>query len=150
MLSVGESTHSELRLPRRVLPNEILIGIRKYYSFDVHITALNLFQVHLGGRPLKQTPASTTWKKGYTIFAPRLQRITSLGIGGPWIILKHTKFEKSFLMVLTNQLIYLVNVKTMRKVFSNYVCFSKSPNFIYDLTRFCFNFLHDRRRRFMR
>ena len=30
---------------------------------------------------------------------------------------KHTKFEKVFLMVLTNQLIYLVNVKTMRKIF---------------------------------
>ena len=29
---------------------------------------------------------------------------------------KHTKFEK-ILMVLTNQLIYLVNVKTMRKIF---------------------------------
>ena len=29
---------------------------------------------------------------------------------------KHTKFEKIFLMVLTNQLIYLVNVKTMRKM----------------------------------
>ena len=42
---------------------------------------------------------------------------------------KHTKFEKIFLIVLTNQLIYLVNVKTMRKIFSNYVCFSKSPNF---------------------
>ena len=42
---------------------------------------------------------------------------------------KHTKFEKIFLMVLTNQLIYLVNIKTMRKIFSNYVCFSKSPNF---------------------
>ena len=42
---------------------------------------------------------------------------------------KHTKFEKIFLMVLTNQLIYLVNVKTMGKIFSNYVCFSKSPNF---------------------
>ena len=26
---------------------------------------------------------------------------------------KHTKFEKTFLMVLTNHLIYLVNVKTM-------------------------------------
>ena len=38
---------------------------------------------------------------------------------------KHTKFEKIFIMVLTNQL----NVKTMRKIFSNYVCFSKSPNF---------------------
>ena len=34
---------------------------------------------------------------------------------------KHTNFEKFFLMVLTNQLIY--------KIFSNYVCFSKSPNF---------------------
>ena len=32
-----------------------------------------------------------------------------------------TKFENIFLMVLTNQLIYLVNVKTMRKIFSNYV-----------------------------
>ena len=42
MLSVEESTHSELRLPRRVLLDEILIGIRKYYSFDVHITLLNL------------------------------------------------------------------------------------------------------------
>ena len=42
---------------------------------------------------------------------------------------KRTKFEKIFLVVLTNQLIYLVNIKTMRKIFSNYVCFSKSPNF---------------------
>ena len=42
---------------------------------------------------------------------------------------KHSKFEKIFLMVLTNQLIYLVNVKTIRKIFSNYVCFSKSLNF---------------------
>jgi hypothetical protein len=42
---------------------------------------------------------------------------------------KNTKFEKIFLMVLTNQLIYFVNVKPMRKIFSNYVCFSKSPNF---------------------
>ena len=42
---------------------------------------------------------------------------------------KHTKFEKIFLMVLTNQPIYLVNVKTMRKIFSNYVSFSKSLNF---------------------
>ena len=32
-------------------------------------------------------------------------------------------------MVLTNQLIYLVNDKTMRKIFSNYMCFSKIPNF---------------------
>ena len=38
---------------------------------------------------------------------------------------KHTKFEKIFLMVLTNQLIYVVNVKTMRKTFSNYTSFSK-------------------------
>ena len=30
---------------------------------------------------------------------------------------KHTKFKKIFLMVLRNQLIYLVNVKTMRKIF---------------------------------
>ena len=33
-------------------------------------------------------------------------------------------------MVLLNQLIYLVTVKTMKMIFSNYVCFSKSPNFI--------------------
>ena len=43
---------------------------------------------------------------------------------------KQTKFEKIFLIVLTNQLIYLLNVKTMREIFSNYVCFSKSPIFI--------------------
>ena len=42
---------------------------------------------------------------------------------------KHTKFEKIFLMVLTNQLIYLENVKTMRKIFSDHVYFSKSLNF---------------------
>ena len=36
-------------------------------------------------------------------------------------------------MVLTNQLIYLVNVKTMRKIFSNYVCFSESLNFTDEL-----------------
>ena len=33
-------------------------------------------------------------------------------------------------MFLPNQLIYLVKVKTMRKIISNYVCFSKSPSFI--------------------
>ena len=42
---------------------------------------------------------------------------------------KHTKFEKMFLMVLRNQLIYLLNVKT-KKIFSNYVCFSKSPKLL--------------------
>ena len=30
---------------------------------------------------------------------------------------EHTKFEKNFLMVLKNQLIYLVNVKTKREIF---------------------------------
>ena len=40
---------------------------------------------------------------------------------------KHTKFEKK--MVLINQLIYLVNVKNMRKLFSNSLSFSKSLNF---------------------
>ena len=44
---------------------------------------------------------------------------------------KHAKFEKIFLMVLTNQLIYLVNFRTMRKIFSNHVCFTESTNFIY-------------------
>ena len=56
---------------------------------------------------------------------------------------KHAKFEKVFLMVLTNQLIYLVNVKTMRKIFfSNYVFFSKSPNFTWkkSLVPFMSNF----------
>ena len=39
----------------------------------------------------------------------------------------HTKFEKFILMVLTNQLIYLVNVKTMRKIFFKlYVLLKKS------------------------
>ena len=42
---------------------------------------------------------------------------------------KHTKFEKIFIMVFTNQLIYLANFKTMRKIFWNYECFSKRPNF---------------------
>ena len=42
---------------------------------------------------------------------------------------KHTKFAKIFLMVLTNQLIYLVNVKTMR-FFQITMCASqKIPNF---------------------
>ena len=53
---------------------------------------------------------------------------------------KHTKFEKIFLMILTNQLIYLVNVKTMRKIFSNYVCFSKSPNFKVKVRNFFLTF----------
>ena len=30
---------------------------------------------------------------------------------------KHTKFQKIFLVVLTNQLIYLINVKTTREIF---------------------------------
>ena len=38
---------------------------------------------------------------------------------------KHTKFEKIILMVLTNQLIYLVNVKTMRKIFFQFMCASQ-------------------------
>ena len=41
---------------------------------------------------------------------------------------KCTKFEKIFhMVVLTNQLIYLISVKTMRKIFSTDVCISKSP-----------------------
>ena len=38
---------------------------------------------------------------------------------------KHTKFEKIFLMVLTNQLIYSVNVKTMREIFFQIMCASQ-------------------------
>ena len=50
---------------------------------------------------------------------------------------KYTKFEKIFLMDLTNQLIYLVNIKTTRKFFSNYVCFSENSNFT--CCKFTFN-----------
>ena len=39
------------------------------------------------------------------------------------------KIWKNLPIILTNLLIYLVYVKTMWKIFSNYVCFSKSPNF---------------------
>ena len=51
---------------------------------------------------------------------------------------KHTKFDKIFLMVVTNQLIYLVNVKTMRKILSNYVSFSKSPKSQWLWGGFCY------------
>ena len=57
------------------------------------------------------------------------QKISKLVIVKFGLSEKHTKFEKICLMVLTNQLIYLVNVKTIRQIFSNYVCFSQSPNF---------------------
>ena len=40
---------------------------------------------------------------------------------------KYTEFEKNLLRGLY---IYLVNVQTLRKIFSNFVCFSESPNFI--------------------
>ena len=42
---------------------------------------------------------------------------------------KHTKFDNIFLMVLTNQLIYLVNVKTIRKILSIFVAFLESMDF---------------------
>ena len=41
---------------------------------------------------------------------------------------KHTKFEKIFLMVLTNQLIYLSNVKTIRKFFFQIMCVSQKKS----------------------
>ena len=47
-------------------------------------------------------------------FSPVVFKISQVKFG---LSEKHTKFEKIFLMVLTNQLIYLVNVKTMRKIF---------------------------------
>ena len=59
----------------------------------------------------------------------KIRQVFSFNFGSLNFLKKHSKFEKIFLMVLTNQLIYLVNVKTMRKIFSTYVCFSKSPNF---------------------
>ena len=40
---------------------------------------------------------------------------------------KHAKFENTFLSFLTNQLIYLVNVKNHEEDF--FKLFSKSPNF---------------------
>ena len=64
----------------------------------------------------------------HKIFGTKKKRLGQLKFG---LSEKHTKFEKIYLMVLKNQLIYLVNVKTIRKIFSNYVCFSKSPNFTY-------------------
>ena len=57
---------------------------------------------------------------------------------------KHTKFEKIFLVVLTNQLINLVNIKTMRKIFLNYVCFSKSLNFTGKKCEFCKDQRHEK------
>ena len=48
----------------------------------------------------------------------------------------HKIWKKSSSRVLTNQLIY---VKTMRKIFSNYVCFSKSPNFHCSIRFFWWN-----------
>ena len=42
---------------------------------------------------------------------------------------KHTKFAKIFLMVLSNRLIYLVNVKTMRKIEQIFVAFSEKLDF---------------------
>ena len=38
---------------------------------------------------------------------------------------KHRKFERIFIMVLTNQPIYLVNVKTIRKIFFLIMCASQ-------------------------
>ena len=75
--------------------------------------------------------STTMWTKFYPILTP----LTPSG-GQTWTFYikfglseKLTKFEKIVLMVLTNQLIYLVNVKTMRTIFSNFVSFSKSLNF---------------------
>jgi hypothetical protein len=62
----------------------------------------------------------------YTSNCRNLERIVPLKFG---LSEKNTKFEKIFLMILTIQMIYLLNVKTIRKIFSNYVCFSESPNF---------------------
>ena len=42
---------------------------------------------------------------------------------------KHTKFEKIFLMVLTNRLIYLVNFKTMRMIAKFFVVLSEKLYF---------------------
>ena len=42
---------------------------------------------------------------------------------------KHTKFEKIFLIFLTNNLIYLVNVKTIRKIFFKFCLLLRKSEF---------------------
>ena len=50
---------------------------------------------------------------------------------------KHSKFEKILLVVWTNQLIYLVNVKTMRKIFFKlFVLLKKSELYTYNWSFF--------------
>ena len=46
----------------------------------------------------------------------KLEELASVPLIKFGIFEKHTKFEKIFPMVLTNQLIYFVNIKTMRKI----------------------------------
>ena len=48
---------------------------------------------------------------------------------------KHTKFEKIFLVVLTNQLIYLGNVKTMKKIFFKLCVLLKKSELYYSQTK---------------
>ena len=67
-----------------------------------------------------------TWGIRCQLFASRMRRQLLVKFG----LSEHSKFDKIFPLVLTNQLIYYVNVKTTRKIFSKFVCFSESPNFI--------------------
>ena len=60
----------------------------------------------------------------YLVFYKVCRHLVKFGLSE-----KHTIFEKIFLMALKNQLIYLVNAKPMRKIFSNYVCFLIFRNF---------------------
>ena len=52
---------------------------------------------------------------------------------------KHTKFEKIFLVVLTNQLIYIVNVKTMRKIFFQIMCASQKIKTLFESLEISFS-----------
>ena len=55
---------------------------------------------------------------------------------------KRTKLEKIFLMILTNQLIYLVNVKTMRKIFQIMCASQKVLTLMCTHDRFSFDLVH--------
>ena len=64
----------------------------------------------------KQLPTKLSKFTKWQLFSPKWCQavISFLKLG---LSEKHTKFEKIFFMVLTSQLIYLVNLKTTRKIF---------------------------------
>ena len=71
--------------------------------------------IHLLGFAFFKATFSISVSGKYMRFSLKMcETVTGIKFG---LSEKHTKFEKIFLMVLTNQLIYLVNVKTIRKIF---------------------------------